>query len=39
MIKPIKDEASYNKALARIENLWGCTVGSSEGDQLDTLIT
>ncbi len=38
-IKPIKDEQSYLKALARIETLWGASVDSPEGDELEVLMT
>ena len=38
-IKPIKTEADYQSALKEIEKLFGAKPGSSEGDQLDVLIT
>lgn len=37
-IKPIKDELTYLKALARIETLWGASVDSPEGDELEVLM-
>ena len=39
MIKPIRDEHSYNQALKRIEKLWGAEIGTSDGDELDVLMT
>ena len=39
MIKPIKDEQSYNQSLKRIEELWGAGIGTPEGDELDVLMT
>jgi HTH-type transcriptional regulator/antitoxin HigA len=38
-IKPIKTEADYEVALKEIEQLWGASYGSSEGDKLDVLVT
>ena len=38
-IKPIKDEQTYLKSLARIETLWGASVDSPEGDELEVLMT
>ena len=38
MIKPIRDERSYNDALKRIELLWGSEIGTPEGDELDVLM-
>ncbi len=38
-IRPIKDERTYLKALARIETLWGASVDSPEGDELEVLMT
>ena len=38
-IKPIKTESDYQSALKEIEKLFGAKPGSSEGDQLDVLIT
>ncbi len=39
MIKPIRDEQSYNQSLKRIEELWGSEQGTLEGDELDVLLT
>ncbi len=39
MIKPIKDEESYQEALNRVETLWGSAPGTPEGDELDVLMT
>jgi HTH-type transcriptional regulator / antitoxin HigA len=36
-LKPIRNEADYNGALARIETLWGAPLGSVEGDELEAL--
>ena len=38
MVKPIRDEKSYNEALKRIELLWGSEIGTPEGDELDVLM-
>lgn len=38
-IKPIKSEADHDRALRRVEELWGAPTGSSEGDELDVLAT
>ncbi|MEN8134938.1 MAG: helix-turn-helix domain-containing protein [Thermodesulfobacteriota bacterium] len=38
-IKPIKDEQTYLKALARVEALWGAPIDSPEGDELEVLMT
>ena len=38
-IKPIKTEADYEAALKEIEQLWGTSYGSPEGDKLDVLVT
>lgn len=38
MVKPIRDEKSYNEALKRIESLWGSEIGTPEGDELDVLM-
>ena len=37
-IAPIRDEASYQQALADIRRLWGSTPGTREGDRLDVLM-
>ncbi len=39
MIKPIKDEQSYNQSLERIEELWGAEIDTPAGDELDVLLT
>jgi HTH-type transcriptional regulator/antitoxin HigA len=38
-IRPIKTEDDYNKAIQRIETLWGAKKNSREGDELDILCT
>jgi HTH-type transcriptional regulator/antitoxin HigA len=38
-LKPIKTEADYEVALAKIDELWEAEPGSSEGDLLDVLAT
>ena len=38
-IKPIRSEQDYNKALKRIEEIWGAPLGTPEGDELDILAT
>lgn len=38
-IKPIKTEVDYEDALKEIEQLWGASYGSPEGDKLDVLVT
>ena len=38
-VKPIKTEADYNDALKNIEQLWGASYSSPEGDKLDVLVT
>ena len=38
-IKPIKSDADHEAALREIEQLWGATEGSVEGDRLDVLVT
>jgi HTH-type transcriptional regulator/antitoxin HigA len=37
-MKPIKNEETYNKALARIEELWGAEPDTPNGDELDILL-
>lgn len=39
MIKPIRDEQTYNQTLSRIEELWGAEIGTPEGDELEVLMT
>lgn len=36
-IKPIRSKAAYQKAMARIDALWGAPMGSAEGDELEIL--
>lgn len=38
-IKPIKTEVDYKAAMKEIEQLWGASYGSPEGDKLDVLVT
>ena len=38
-IKPVKTEEDYNLSIKRIEELWGVSKDSPEGDELDLLIT
>lgn len=38
-VKPIKSESDYDRALRRVEELWGSPQGSSEGDELEVLVT
>ena len=38
-IKPIKSDADHEAALREIEQLWGATEGTAEGDRLDVLVT
>ncbi len=38
-IRPIKTEKDYASALSRIEELWGAKKDTSEGDELDLLVT
>jgi HTH-type transcriptional regulator/antitoxin HigA len=38
-IRPIKTEQDYNNSIKRIEELWGSKKDTSEGDELDLLIT
>jgi HTH-type transcriptional regulator/antitoxin HigA len=37
-MKPIKDEETYNKALARVEELWGAEPDTPDSDELDILL-
>jgi HTH-type transcriptional regulator / antitoxin HigA len=36
-IKPIKSKADYQKALARLENIFDAKAGSIQGDELEVL--
>lgn len=38
-IKPIRDEADYQQALAEAKRLWGAPSATAEGDRLDVLAT
>ena len=38
-LKPIRNEADYEVALAEIQRLWGTRAGTPEGDRLDILAT
>ncbi len=38
-IRPIKTEQDYSFSIQRIEELWGAKKDTSEGDELDLLIT
>jgi HTH-type transcriptional regulator / antitoxin HigA len=38
IIEPIRTEADYESAMAKIDELWGSEPGSSEGDELDILV-
>ncbi|MDQ3021177.1 MAG: transcriptional regulator [Bacteroidota bacterium] len=38
-IKPIRNKKDYEKALLRIDELWGCKKNSSEGDEFEILLT
>jgi len=37
-IAPIRDDASYQQAMAEIRRLWGSAPGTKEGDRLDVLM-
>jgi len=37
-IAPIRNEASYQAALAEVRRLWGAALGTPEGDRLDVLM-
>lgn len=38
-IKPIRNDADYELAMRRIEELWGAPPETAEGDELDVLAT
>ena len=38
-IKPIRQEEDYERALRRVEELWGSPKDSPENDELDVLVT
>lgn len=37
-VKPIRSKKDHAEALRRIEELWGATQGTEEGDLLDVLV-
>lgn len=37
-IEPICTEQDYGIAMARIDELWGATTGSTEGEELEVLV-
>ena len=38
-IRPIKTEQDYNTSIRRIEVLWGAKKDTTQGDELDLLVT
>ena len=38
-IKPIKTENDYNDSIKRIDELWGSTIDTPNGDEFDLLVT
>ena len=38
-LKPIRDDADHEAAMAEVEALWGAALGTSDGDRLDILAT
>lgn len=38
-IRPIKNNKDHERALLRIEQLWGAAPGTPRGDELDVLVT
>ena len=38
-LKPLRNEADYERALAEVERLWGAKAGTPRGDRLDVLAT
>ena len=38
-VKPIRSDNDYKRALGRVEVLWGSPAGSSQGDELEVLVT
>ena len=38
-IKPIREEADYERALRRVEELWNASESSTESDELEILAT
>lgn len=37
-LKPIKNDRELNRALKRIDDLWGAKAGTPKGDELDILM-
>lgn len=37
-VHPIRDEATYDAAVAEVRKLWGATSGTPAGDRLDVLL-
>ena len=37
-LKPIKNDRELNRALKRIDDLWGAKSGTTKGDELDVLM-
>ena len=37
-LKPIKNDRELNRALKRIDDLWGAKPGTPKGDELDVLM-
>jgi HTH-type transcriptional regulator/antitoxin HigA len=37
-LKPIKNDRELNRALKRIEELWGAKLNTQKGDELDVLL-
>src|SRR5215813_8129363 len=38
-LKPIRNAADYEAALAELKNVWGAKIGTRAGDRLDILAT
>jgi HTH-type transcriptional regulator/antitoxin HigA len=38
-IKPIRNEADYQEAIAELDRLWGAEPNTPQGDKLDVLVT
>ncbi|MBK7254527.1 MAG: transcriptional regulator [Ignavibacteria bacterium] len=38
-IKPVRNKKDHEKALKRIDELWGCKKNSPEGDEFEILLT
>ena len=37
-LKPIKNDRELNRAIKRIDELWGAKPGTPKGDELDVLM-